>query len=104
MTLIDIEVGLPPTVAIEVAFPAPILVDVQVIPGSPGSGGGAGRFEFVQTSPVSSLIITHNLGRFVQCEVFTLGGMLLWCEALRLDSDRIQLSFNTPQAFVAVID
>lgn len=98
---------MPPVVILNNQLRPPVIrplygAGARGLTGPAGPPGGA-AFEFEQPTPVSSVVINHNLGRRVATTVSTLGGVKLVCEIQDLNTNQVQVSFRTPQAFVAVI-
>lgn len=60
--------------------------------------------QHTELSPVSPWVINHNLGRRVNVEVYTLGGVRILADVMQVSVNQTIVTFDTPQAGYAVIE
>ncbi len=103
-TATTVVVAEPDLTVLEVT-PQSVLVSEGVAgPRGPQGLPGAGSYEYVQNSAVSNEIINHNMGRYVQTLIYTLGGVQVNCEVQQLNVNQTYVAFSTPMAYIAVIN
>jgi len=72
-------------------------------PAGPIGPAGGELIQHVQTTPVTEYTLNHNLGRRVNVDLYTIGGIKMLAEVIQLNLNQVQFQFGTPQAFIAVI-
>ena len=64
--------------------------------GPQGPAGNGSVTQFTQSTPASTWVISHNLGRAVTAEVFV-GGQLVITDVVITDSNTLTVIFASPQ-------
>jgi hypothetical protein len=65
--------------------------------GPQGPAGTGSEHQFTQSTPASTWIITHNLGRPVIAQVFV-GGQLVTTDTIITDNNTLTVVFASPQS------
>lgn len=68
--------------------------------GPPGIGAS---FEYTQGSAATPWVINHNLGRKVDVELYTPGGMEMLGDIIHVNLNQVQISFASPTSGSALI-
>lgn len=73
--------------------------------GPPGPAGAAGGsvFTFTQSTPASTWIVDHNLGRKVQVTIFDASGNVVYSDVAHGSVNQATITFASPVAGSAVI-
>lgn len=69
----------------------------------PAGPSGAGAFVYTQSSPASSVAISHGFGRYVSVALYTLAGVQFDTDVVQGDPNTVTVIFPSPQTFIAVI-
>lgn len=67
---------------------------LSMLKGDKGEPGG--HFQFIQNAPLATWILNHNLGRYVNCTIWTLGGQRQLAEVLQTSVNQMQVIFDAP--------
>lgn len=70
----------------------------QGLPGPAATG-----FDFTQSVAASPWVINHNLGRRVDVEVFSVGGLRMLADVQHVSANQAQIIFSQPTAGYAYI-
>lgn len=66
-------------------------------------GGGLVAYDFLQTTPASTWIINHNLGRAVVAQIFNEGASEVEAEWQQVSPNQVRVTFAAPAAGTARI-
>lgn len=66
-------------------------------------GEPAIRYEHIQTTPSLEWIINHNFGYNPMVQVFTVGGLNILCDINNINTNIVQITFNTPTSGKAIL-
>jgi hypothetical protein len=64
--------------------------------GPPGPAGYAGS-QFIQSAPAAVWTVNHNLGHYVNAQVYSPGGMAMWAEIVQPNTNQLLIYFDGPQ-------
>lgn len=70
--------------------------------GAPGPPGGTG-FEYVQSSPAATWIISHNLARKVHVSLFDADGIVIHADVVHGSLNQTTVTFAAPKTGSAVL-
>lgn len=82
--------------------PLALVIQRNGLPGAPGGGGSAAPVRFDQASALATWTVNHNLGREVTPQIYSLGGVMLAAEILRVSLNQFQVLFDVPTAGFAL--
>lgn len=67
------------------------------------AGAAASQYDFEQVSPLTTWTINHNLNKVnVDTTVFSTGGVEIEANVININSNMVQVNFNTPTSGRAI--
>lgn len=60
------------------------------------------QYEHVQATPASSWTVNHNLSRYPQVAVLSVGGVEMWAETIHTSTNQVMVYFDQPMAGKAI--
>ena len=72
-------------------------------PGAPGTGATASRYRHDQPIASASWNVAHNLNADVQIDIFSIGGVRMWAEVVKISPNNSTVLFDEPTAGYAVV-
>ena len=87
-----------PDVVLSINSATEITLSIEVDPIVKDPSASITPFDFNQASPLATWNIAHNLARYPDVSVYSLGGLEVVAEILHIDNNNLSITFSLPFA------